>query len=281
MRIVKTAAVLVTLAGFGVLLLAVVPAVRAQSAPGPSSGTDRHLTTLTGLSDRWFGGSAIGVTARDLRPSDSAAKGEGVVIEEVRSDSPAARAGLKRSDIVVMFDGERVRSARQFARLVQETPAGHTVAAVVIRDGQRHELQITPAERQAADFGLDTDRLREHLGDLGQYAARLPPMDFNFDFETPGMRGRLGITTSELGDQLATYFGAPDGAVLVAAVRDGSPAAKAGVRAGDVITNVDGEPVRSRRQLERALDASHGRSPVKLGIIRDKKAITIPVGPDD
>ena len=61
-------------------------------------------------------GSSIGVTVRD---ADS-----GVVVQEVRADSPASRAGVKEGDVVTEFDGERARSAAQFTRLVRETAPG-------------------------------------------------------------------------------------------------------------------------------------------------------------
>ncbi len=227
----------------------------------------------------WDGGARIGVSVRDLEPSEAdSAHGEGVAIDEVEPDGPAAMAGLRRSDIVVAFDGERVRSARQFERLVAETPPDRRVKATVIRDDRRQELEITPQKREALTFNLDMNRLRDELGDLGRYADRIPPL--NFDFQTSGAlagRTRLGITTTELGDQLAAYFGAADGGVLVAAVRDDAPASRAGLRAGDVITSVNGEKVRSRAELVGALVRAGDQENVTLGVLRDRKAITVTV----
>ena len=88
-------------------------------------------------------GAEIGVQVVDRKDG-------GVVIEEVRPDSPAEKAGVKRSDVVVIFDGERVRSVRQFTRLVQETPPGRTVKATVLRDGQQRDLEITPRQGSAS-----------------------------------------------------------------------------------------------------------------------------------
>ena len=70
-------------------------------------------------------GSQLGVMVSDV---DAKAPTGGVKIDEVNEDSPAEKAGIKAGDIVVEYDGERVRSARQFTRLVQETPEGRTVA---------------------------------------------------------------------------------------------------------------------------------------------------------
>jgi S1-C subfamily serine protease len=95
---------------------------------------------------------------------------------------------------------------------------------------------------------------------------------FSGDF--PGMLSgrRLGVSVDELTHQLAEYFGAKDG-VLVTAVTDGSAAARAGLKAGDVITSINGASVTSRDDLVRGLrDASED---VSIGIVRDKKESTL------
>jgi serine protease Do len=84
----------------------------------------------------------------------------------------------------------------------------------------------------------------------------------------------LGVTVSELTTQLAGYFGTSDG-VLVTSVLDGSPAASASLKAGDVITSINGDRVRSRDDLIRGLrDAREGED-VTLGLVRDKKETTV------
>ena len=83
-------------------------------------------------------GSRIGVSVDDIdsgsAPDNSGA--EGAVVQAVDDDSPASEAGFQAGDIVVQFDGERVRGARQLSRLVRETPAGRQVPAVVVRNSQ-------------------------------------------------------------------------------------------------------------------------------------------------
>src|SRR5262245_2779633 len=86
-------------------------------------------------------GSFIGVTVRDVESAD--ANGGGVLITAISPNSPADSAGLQVSDVVVEFDGERVRSARQFARLVQETAAGRQIRVSVIRSGKGQDVTIT------------------------------------------------------------------------------------------------------------------------------------------
>lgn len=278
MKLIKILGVLVAIAGVAALLV-VAPSVHGQPfgptpdqsalaqgrrVEGPDRARDRAI-----LSGR---GAEIGVSVRDVDSSQADEKnvGTGAVIEEVRSDSPAERAGLQRLDIVVEFDGEHVRSARQFGRLVEETPPGRTVKATVVRDGQKKDVQITPSAERFADVFIDRDRLRQQLGDL---AVQLPRFNFDFDLLGESSRSRLGVTVTELSPQLAAYFGAKDG-VLVASVTEDSPAGRAGLKAGDVITSVNGEPVRSRADVTRAVrDAKDDE--VTIAIVRDKKETTV------
>ena len=72
-------------------------------------------------------GGQLGVTVQDLDADglkSAAGATSGVAIEDVDQDSPAAKAGVREGDIVVDVDGDRVRSARQFSRLIQETADG-------------------------------------------------------------------------------------------------------------------------------------------------------------
>jgi serine protease Do len=242
-----------------------------EAAPGPRT---RELSVLAGR------GAEIGASVRDLEPAEvEKQKVSGVFVEDVRPDSAAEKAGLKRSDVVVEFDGERVRSARQFSRLVQETPPGRSVRATVMRDGKRTDLQVTPTEGRSAMFRLEGDGLDEHvrgsLGDMRGFLDRMPPMTFDFDLPGFSPRGRLGVTVHELTDQLAGYFGVREG-LLVAAVTDDSPAARGGIRAGDVITSVNTHPVRSHEDLVRELAEVHNGE-TTIGIVREKKEITAKV----
>lgn len=238
--------------------------VRAAAQVPPDAQRDGQGRDFMVLAGR---GAEIGVQVTD-------GKEAGVVVEEVRPDSPAEKAGVKRADVFVTFDGERVRSVRQFTRLVQETPPGRSVKATVLRDGQQRNLEITPREGHGALSGSFVHR--DRLPDLRAFGDRLPyfdmlPRGMPFDFDRPGVTSapRLGVEVDPLSDQLAEYFGAKEG-VLVRSVRDGSAASRAGLKAGDVITSVDGQPVRSREDLVRALRDAR-TDELTITIVRDRK----------
>lgn len=246
---------------------------RIQGRPGDRPVDGRPL--------RWFeirggSGSELGVTVRDVDQADVKREGlaasAGAAVDDVRGGSPAARAGLRIGDVIVEFDGERVRSARQLTRLVQETPAGVTVKMVVMRGGKRIEVEIVPEEGSGLRIG------DERFKALLEWLQRLP-QDFDRAFPElgfqPGMRpGRLGANVTELDPQLAEYFGVGNG-VLVSSVTRNMPGANAGLRAGDVIISVNDVPVGNTQDLRRQVSKLEDGQAFSLGVVRDKKETTL------
>jgi len=262
------------------------------------------------------GGPRLGVEIRDVTADDvtklKLPGAGGVVVELVTKDSAAEKAGMKAGDVVVQFDGEAVRSAQQFTRLVRETVAGRTVKVAVFRDGRRVELSAAPA---SADDVFDIQVDEKKLEELNENAAeglrqfrferRVPapgplPRDggvFRWRQQAPApgplpegdvlewfgergdgnmffsmSRGRLGVTVQDLTPDLAGYFGVKDG-LLVNSVQAESPAAKAGIKAGDVITSVDGKAMTTADALVRELAGKNGE--VTVGLTRDKKPLSL------
>ena len=222
-------------------------------------------------------GSRLGVMVQDLDATD---KTGGVRVDSVDPESPAEKAGLKTGDVVVEYDGERVRSARQFTRLVQETPEGRQVPLAVLRDGKRQALTATPEARAFSwEMNIDGDRIRRDVErGLREFRMDMPPMRFRWDHDfddllAPSSRRRLGISVDSMGDQLSQYFGASEGGALITSVEPGSAAEKAGLKAGDVITSINGERVRDAEQVVDTM-REVGDGDVTIGYLRDKKAGT-------
>ncbi|HXW06578.1 MAG TPA: PDZ domain-containing protein [Vicinamibacterales bacterium] len=255
------------------------PVVDGQVRVRTSRPERARVVELLGQSGR------IGVSVRDV-DQETAGEGKqataGVRIEAVQPDSAAARAGFREGDLVVEFDGERVRSARQFTRLVQESVPGRAVQAVVLRDGQRTAVEVEPESGGAFQY------LSDRFGDLMPAPPAPPappaapstpappaPPDPLWRFEgLLGSAGRLGITVQDLSPQLGEYFGVKDG-VLVTSVSAGSAAEKAGVKAGDVITALDGAEVSSTADLRRRAQRLEDGAEFTLSITRDKKPLTV------
>jgi len=283
MKLWKTVALSIALAGAAAVGAAYTPVVHGQSrAPRVTAPVLADVFSIGG-------GSRLGVSIRDVDADDTKAKGApaGVIIDSVDDDSPAAKAGLKQGDVVVEFDGERVRSVRQFTRLVSETPAGRNVTASIMRDGSRQAISVTP--REGSNMRLFDRENIEGFEALQHFSTTppavmarparpatpptpVPPPAFDSFIWRPG--SRLGITTGDLSPQLREYFGATEG-VLVTSVEDGSAAAKAGVKAGDVVTSINGQNVQSPADVRRELGRIDTGEEFSIGVVRDKKATTL------
>jgi len=229
-----------------------------------------------------FGGSPLGVEVRDVDDTDirreKLAGPAGAVVEDVETDGPAAKAGVKAGDVFTSFDGEKVRGARHFQRLVEETPDGREVAATVVRNGAPLTLKLTPMAPQHTMFGPLGGDLRSFnfaFPDSFPFADRRDrgntygPMTVQ-----PDAPARLGVNVQELSEQLGDYFGVRNG-LLVESVEDGTPAKAAGLKAGDVIVRVNGTVVRTADELRRRLAESEKEA--TISVVRDKKETSIKV----
>jgi serine protease Do len=234
----------------------------------------------------------------------------GAVIAKVTAGSPAEKAGLKENDVIISFNSRRVDTVRELQRLLGEAPAGRTVTFEVVRGGAHQNISATLGKR-SANFGFfDQDGAFKRLqGDWAQnqlfskeqaekwkaqtedFAKRsrefqgkafVMPKDFgnlNFDFYSRGFwRGtRLGVSVESMTDQLAEYFGVKGSkGILVTEVVENSAAAKAGLKAGDVIIEIDNNKVDDPGDLTSAI-SQKSEGQVELKVIRkgDEKKITI------
>jgi serine protease Do len=217
----------------------------------------------------------IGVSVRDQEGTDTKPAGAGITVEEVTSDGPADKAGVKAGDTIVDFDGERVRSVRQFQRLVSETPTGRKVSVTLLRAGQRVTVSVAPERGSSMHFG-DFDRPFAMVPPEPPAPPRPPmaPALPGFEFLYRNGNGRLGASVEDLSEGLSEYFGVKHG-VLVRAVTDGSPAAKAGLKAGDVITAINGSQVEEPSDVSRTIGRADDDADLTIEVIRDKKPQTL------
>ena len=248
---------------------------------------------------RHGGGGRLGVSLDETEGDVRGAK-----VRSVETDSPAEKAGLKEGDVVVRFDGETVRSASQLARLVRETPAGRSVPIEVTRGGVRQTLTATMAEGNrgfhvfsgdGGDFAFDTPSFDIQVPEPPpppavphaeaaphDWAWRNGPGTFGFGDRTfqffAGGPRKLGIEYMEIGEQLAGYFKlAGKSGVLVSSVDADGPAAKAGMKAGDVILKLDGKAVGDGGDLREAVSEAEGGTEVTVTVQRDGRPLDLKV----
>ena len=189
-------------------------------------------------------------------------KGQGVLITRVAPDSPAERAGMRKGDIVVSLNSRSVQSPDELSRQIRDARVGQDVKITVVRDGSRRVLTARLAERSEADedYGMAPEAPE------GPAPPELPeaPRAFRFDRDGSSMpmmmmmgRGRLGVRVDDLNQDLGTYFSVPDGkGALVTQVIEDTPAARAGMKAGDVILRVGTKSVKDTEELTRAIRAA-------------------------
>jgi len=223
-----------------------------------------------------------GDTAKELKlPAE-----RGVVLSSIVPESPAAKAGLKENDVVTEINGQRIEGAAQFRRMIREIPAGRTAQITVWRNGHTQTISVTLGKAEERRHSLKM--LTPAPGAPGSFAFTMPeipmpPMEWNGTFVMGG-QPRLGIDIEDLNGQLGSFFGAPDGeGVLVREVNPGSAAEKGGLKAGDVITSVNGERIRTIGDLRERLSAKQeGKDKdkdqtVKLGVLRNKSEVSLTV----
>ena len=244
----------------------------------PDQEPDDTMAVLVGEGPSWLGVETHEVTRQLVKELKLPAEC-GVAIGNVTADSPAAKAGLKENDVITEVNGQRVEGTAQFRRIIHEIPAGRTISLGVWRDGRLQTISVT--------LGKAEERHQEWLRTgPGAFAfqmpdvqiPQIPSIDLGGDLTIfAGGRARLGIDAEEIGGQLGSFFGAPDGeGILVRSVNAGSPAEKAGMKAGDVITNINGERVRTIGDLREKLAKSEDK-PVQIGVLRNKNQMTLSV----
>ncbi|SRR5579884_972667 len=193
--------------------------------------------------------------AKELKLPEEA----GVEITVVEPNSPASMAGLMVGDVIVQFNGQKVEGIEQFSRMVRETPAGREVHLQIYRNGASQTLTAKIGSHAAPNlFGFQV------------------PQPLLRDFPRGGIAAPLGIEAESVSGQLAEYFGARDGGVLVRSVMKNSPAEKAGIKAGDVITRVGNDRVAFPAEIAARVRGARGQS-VAVTLMRDRRETTITV----
>jgi serine protease Do len=238
---------------------------------------DDDVQVFVNSGDGWLGARIGEVTADKVKELKLPAE-RGVVLGKIVPDSPAAKAGLKESDVVTEINGQRVEGTEQFRRMVREIPAGRTAQFTVWRDGRAQAVEVTLGKAEMR-HGASTFVAPAAPGSFSFQMPNMPEMGTVFEGSpwTPS-RTRLGIDAENLDGEFGHFFGAPDGeGILVRGVFPDTPAAKAGLKAGDVITSVNGERVRSVGELRSKITEKQQEKTLKLGLIRNKAELSVSV----
>jgi len=169
---------------------------------------------------------------------------EGALIGEITKDSPAEKGGLERGDVIIRFDGKEVEEMNSLPPMVAETAIGKEVEIVVIRKGKEQRLTVK-------------------IGELKE-EARIAATSI------PEIEEAFGLSVQELTPELAESLSLEDErGVVVSGVRRGSPAYEAGLQRGDLVQEIEKEPVENMDDYKRIMRESAVRQQI-LVVVRHK-----------
>jgi Do/DeqQ family serine protease len=188
----------------------------------------------------------LGVTVQpvteDIAASLRLVSAKGVIVSQVQPGSAAERAGLKRGDVILALNGNLVTEANSFRNEIANTPPGRTVTLRISRNRDEQELsltlgELTPQQRPSGPANEVEPQAR--TDDSGKLGIAVQPL-------TPTIAQQLRISADVQG-------------LVVLEVDPSGPAADAGIQQGDVIEQVDQQPVRSVADLKAAIERSDKR----------------------
>ena len=176
-------------------------------------------------------------------------KSEGALVARVMEDSPAEKAGIKREDIIIEFDEKKIHKMTELPKIVANTPIGKMVEVRVIRQGREKKLKVEVGELK-----------EEKVAKAGEFTTEKD----------------LGITVQDLTPEIAKHLGISEKAgVLVSEVKVGSPAHEAGIRRGDVIKEIDRQPIEDLEGYRREMAKLKGKNEILMLIQRGENTIFV------
>ncbi|MGD9039806.1 MAG: DegQ family serine endoprotease [Desulfobacteraceae bacterium] len=164
----------------------------------------------------WLGVTIQKITP-ELKEKLNLRDDKGALVADVTSSGPADKAGIERGDVIISFDGEEIGEMKELPYVVASTPVGKVVKVEVIRKGKRKilEVKIGKLKEEEAE-----EEFAEEVSDLGMTVDKITP-------------------------ELARQFGLSDErGLVVVQVENNSPAGEAGLRRGDIILEMDQEPMK-------------------------------------
>ena len=208
----------------------------------------------------------LGIGIQNLNEDTAQALGlkdtSGVLVSDVKKGSAADKAGFKRTDVITAINGEKIEDSNVLRNKVAGTLPGTEIRVTVLRDGSPHELTATLDE-----FEMPGNKAGGSDSDGGGP-------------EKQSDTGKLGLTLQPVTPQIAKQFGLEgdaEGMVVTGIDADGA-AAEAGISRGDIILEINRQPVNSSDAVQSALESANGR-PVLLLISRRGQTIYLTVKP--
>ncbi len=226
--------------------------------PSNMAKTVMNQLVEKGSVQRGMLGVTIQPVTSDLAASLGLKEAHGVIINSVHPGGPAEQAGLKTGDVILQMNGKDVSDSNELRNAVAANAPGTEVTLTIWRNGSQQEVKVKLGTLTAESAGESS----------GQGGGE------------PSSSGKLGITVTPMTPEIAAQLGLRRGTqgVVIESVDPNGPAAQQGLQAGDVIQEVNRQPVRSPADLKSALDKSDDR-PALLLINRGGQTVFVTVRP--
>ncbi|MFH1491395.1 MAG: DegQ family serine endoprotease [Pseudomonadota bacterium] len=164
--------------------------------------------------------------SKELKEKLRLADEKGALVADVKGGGPADKAGIKRGDVIVSFDGKEIHESNDLPYLVASTPVGKTVRVMVLRKGRKTDIEVKIGELEEEEEAPEV--------------------------EEP--EAQLGLTVQEITPEIAGQFGLSEkSGLVVMGVESGSPAAEAGMSPGDIILEMDQEPLKDLSEFNKKI----------------------------
>jgi serine protease Do len=188
----------------------------------------------------WLGVAIQSVTP-EIKEKFALKTTEGALVGEVTKGSPAEMGGLKRGDVIISFDGKKVKEMNNLPSIVADTAVGKTVEIIVIRKGKEKRLTVKVGELK--------EETRMAAGAI------------------PEIEGSFGLSVQQLTPELAESLSLKgEKGVLVSGVREGSPASEAGLQRGDLIQEIENKPVENMDAYRKIMRESASKEQILMVI---------------
>jgi len=207
----------------------------------------------------WLGVYVQDIT-KEIKEAMDLKSQKGVLVRDVVEDSPADEAGIRREDVILVFEGKELDDSDELIKVVRKTSPGDKANLLILRDGKEKSISVILGKAPK-----DKLQVLEYFPEDKKFKA----YSHSFSFLS-GVR--IGAKVQNLTEQLGEYFGVKDGegALMSEADEDG-PAYQAGLRAGDVIVEVDGEKIDDVDELRAEISDKDEGDKVEIKVIRDRQ----------